>query len=145
MEACSRLDKKVVILDRPNPNGHYIDGPILEPAHKSFVGMHPVPVVHGMTIGEYAQMINGERWLEYGLKCDLMVVKMNKYNHADQYSIPIKPSPNLPNDQSINLYPSLCFFEGTDISVGRGTDMQFQVYGSPVLATYQDFFFYSFT
>ncbi|WP_397303221.1 MULTISPECIES: exo-beta-N-acetylmuramidase NamZ domain-containing protein [Nonlabens] len=141
MEACSRLDKKVVVLDRPNPNGHYIDGPILEPAHKSFVGMHPVPVVHGMTIGEYAQMINGERWLEYGLKCDLMVLKMNNYRRTDYYSLPIKPSPNLPNDQAINLYPSLCFFEGTDISVGRGTEMQFQVYGSPVLAKYRDFSF----
>lgn len=141
MEACSRLNKKVVILDRPNPNGHYIDGPILEPAHKSFVGMHPVPVVHGMTIGEYAQMINGERWLELGLKCDLFVVKMNSYNRTDSYSVPIKPSPNLPNDQSINLYPSLCFFEGTDVSVGRGTEMQFQVYGAPSLAKYQEFSF----
>ncbi len=141
MEACSRLNKKVVILDRPNPNGRYIDGPILESAHKSFVGMHPVPVVHGMTIGEYAQMINGQRWLELGLKCDLFVVKMNDYSHTDSYSAPIKPSPNLPNDQSINLYPSLCFFEGTDVSVGRGTEMQFQVYGSPLLAKYQDFSF----
>ncbi len=141
MEACSRLEKKVIILDRPNPNGHYIDGPILEPAHKSFVGMHPVPVVHGMTIGEYAQMINGERWLAYGLKCDLMVVKMHNYNRTDPYAIPIKPSPNLPNDQAINLYPSLCFFEGTDISVGRGTSMQFQVYGAPQLAKYQQFSF----
>lgn len=141
MEACSRLNKKVVILDRPNPNGHFIDGPILEPAHKSFVGMHPVPVVHGMTIGEYAKMINGQRWLEFGLECDLFVVKMNNYNRTDAYSIPIKPSPNLPNDQSINLYPSLCFFEGTDVSVGRGTEMQFQVYGAPSLAKYQDFSF----
>lgn len=141
MEACSKLDKKVIILDRPNPNGHYIDGPILEPEHKSFVGMHPVPVVHGMTIGEYAQMINGEGWLEFKLKCDLTVIKMNNYSRTDRYVIPIKPSPNLPNDQSINLYPSLCFFEGTDVSVGRGTSMQFQVYGSPSLAKYQDFSF----
>lgn len=141
MEACSRLEKKVIILDRPNPNGHYIDGPILEPDHKSFVGMHPVPVVHGMTIGEYARMINGERWLEDGLECDLIVLKMHNYSRTDPYSIPIKPSPNLPNDQSINLYPSLCFFEGTDVSVGRGTDMQFQVYGAPSLAKYQDFSF----
>lgn len=141
MEACSRLDKKVVILDRPNPNGYYIDGPILEPEHKSFVGMHPIPVVHGLTIGEYAQMINGERWLEFGLKCELLVIKMNDYNRTDAYSVPIKPSPNLPNDQSINLYPSLCFFEGTDVSVGRGTEMQFQVYGAPTLAKYQGFSF----
>lgn len=141
MEACSRYNKKVIILDRPNPNGHYIDGPILEPEYKSFVGMHPVPVVHGMTIGEYAQMINGERWLEYGLQCDLMVVKMKDYAHDMEYTLPIAPSPNLPNDQAINLYPSLCFFEGTDVSVGRGTSMQFQVYGAPQLVRYQDFSF----
>lgn len=141
MEACAQLDKKVIVLDRPNPNGHYVDGPILEPAHKSFVGMHPVPVVHGMTIGEYAQMINGEKWLENGAECDLQVVRMKNYTHDMSYTLPIKPSPNLPNDKAINLYPSLCFFEGTDISVGRGTDMQFQVYGSPQLAKYQDFAF----
>ncbi len=141
MEACAQLDKKVIVLDRPNPNGHYVDGPILEPAYKSFVGMHPVPVVHGMTIGEYAQMINGEKWLENGVQCNLEVVKMKNYSRDMNYSLPIKPSPNLPNDQAINLYPSLCFFEGTDISVGRGTEMQFQVYGSPQLAKYQDFAF----
>ncbi len=141
MEACAQYDKKIIVLDRPNPNGHYIDGPILEEEHQSFVGMHPVPVVHGMTIGEYAQMINGEKWLDNDLRANLEIIKCKNYTHDSSYSIPIKPSPNLPNDQSINLYPSLCFFEGTDVSVGRGTDMQFQVYGSPSLVKYTDFDF----
>lgn len=134
MEACAENKIPLLILDRPNPNGHYIDGPILEPKHKSFVGMHPVPVVHGMTIGEYAQMINGEHWLKNGSQCKLTVVPVKNYTHQTSYSLPIKPSPNLPNDTAINLYPSLCFFEGTNISVGRGTDMQFQVIGSPFLS-----------
>ncbi|MFT5248723.1 MAG: hypothetical protein ACI93P_000438 [bacterium] len=133
MEACAEANIPLLILDRPNPNGHYIDGPILEKQHKSFVGMHPVPVVHGMTIGEYAQMINGESWLENGVKCDLTVIKLKNYNHQTEYSLPIKPSPNLPNDISINLYPSLCFFEGTPLSAGRGTEMQFQIFGAPNL------------
>lgn len=133
MEACAEAGIPVMILDRPNPNGHYIDGPILEKEHKSFVGMHPVPVVHGMTIAEYAQMVNGEKWLEKNLNCDLIIIEMENYNHQKSYSLPIKPSPNLPNDQSINLYPSLCFFEGTPINAGRGTDMQFQIFGSPKL------------
>ncbi|MEN8816591.1 MAG: DUF1343 domain-containing protein [Nonlabens sp.] len=141
MEACAQYNKKIILLDRPNPNGHYIDGPILEQEHQSFVGMHPVPVVHGMTIGEYAKMINGENWLENNLKADLEIVKCKNYTHDSSYSIPIKPSPNLPNDQSINLYPSLCFFEGADVSVGRGTEMQFQVYGSPSLVKYTGFEF----
>ncbi|WP_231717739.1 exo-beta-N-acetylmuramidase NamZ domain-containing protein [Nonlabens sp. YIK11] len=141
MEAAAEQNKTVYILDRPNPNGHYVDGPILDSDHKSFVGMHPVPVVHGMTIGEYAQMINGEGWLEYGKKADLIVLPIKDYTHDTPYELPIAPSPNLPNAQSINLYPSLCFFEGTDVSVGRGTDMQFQVYGSPSLAKYRDFAF----
>ncbi|WP_090756286.1 exo-beta-N-acetylmuramidase NamZ domain-containing protein [Nonlabens sp. Hel1_33_55] len=141
MEAAAEHNKTVYILDRPNPNGHYVDGPILDPEHKSFVGMHPVPVVHGMTIGEYAQMINGEGWLEYGKKAELNVITVKDYTHETPYELPISPSPNLPNAQSINLYPSLCFFEGTDVSVGRGTDMQFQVYGSPSLAKYRDFAF----
>ncbi|PYE80105.1 uncharacterized protein YbbC (DUF1343 family) [Winogradskyella epiphytica] len=132
MEACAEQNIPVLILDRPNPNGHYIDGPILEMAHKSFVGMHPIPVVHGMTIGEYAKMINGEKWLENGIQCDLNIIPVEHYTHQTPYSLPIKPSPNLPNDASINLYPSLCFFEGTDISIGRGTDKQFQVVGSPL-------------
>lgn len=133
MEACAEAGIPVLVLDRPNPNGHYIDGPILEKEHQSFVGMHPVPVVHGMTIGEYAQMINGEGWLKNKIKCELIVIEMKHYNHQKLYSVPIKPSPNLPNDKSINLYPSLCFFEGTFINAGRGTDMQFQVFGAPDL------------
>ena len=133
MEACAEAGIPVIVLDRPNPNGHYIDGPIMEPENQSFVGMNPVPVVHGMTIGEYAQMLNGEGWLKNKVKCELTVIKMKNYNHQKEYSLPIKPSPNLPNNQAINLYPSLCFFEGTFISAGRGTEMQFQVFGAPSL------------
>lgn len=134
MEACAESRIPVIVLDRPNPNGHYIDGPVLEAEHKSFVGMHPVPIVYGMTIGEYAKMINGEKWLANGIKAKLTVIPLKNYTHQSRYSLPIKPSPNLPNDQSINLYPSLCFFEGTNVSAGRGTEMQFQVYGSPYLS-----------
>ena len=141
MEACAENKIPVVVLDRPNPNGHYIDGPLLELEHKSFVGMHPVPIVHGMTIGEYAKMINGEQWLKNGVQCELKVVPMLNYNHTMPYSLPIKPSPNLPNDKAINLYPSLCFFEGTPVSAGRGTDKQFQIFGAPELKNYS----YSFT
>jgi len=141
MEAASDSKKMIYILDRPNPNGHYIDGPILDSQHKSFVGMHPVPVVHGMTMGEYAQMINGQKWLPFEKQAAIKVVKMQEYTHQTPYDLPIPPSPNLPNAQAINLYPSLCFFEGTDVSVGRGTNMQFQVYGSPSLAKYRDFSF----
>ncbi|MDE1208044.1 DUF1343 domain-containing protein [Tenacibaculum larymnensis] len=133
MEACAEANIPVILLDRPNPNGHYIDGPVLEPEHKSFVGMHPVPIVYGMTIGEYGQMINSEQWLANDLKCNLTVIPLENYTHQSTYSLPVKPSPNLPNDVSINLYPSLCFFEGTIVSAGRGTDKQFQVYGSPFL------------
>ncbi|MDO6760181.1 DUF1343 domain-containing protein [Tamlana sp. 2_MG-2023] len=133
MEACAEQNIPVVILDRPNPNGSYIDGPILEKENKSFVGMHPIPIVHGMSIGEYAKMINGEKWLENGLQCELTVISNKNYNRNLSYSLPIKPSPNLPNDQSINLYPSLCFFEGTNVNAGRGTEKQFQVFGSPFL------------
>lgn len=133
MEACAEAKIPVIVLDRPNPNGHYIDGPILDTTHKSFVGMHPIPIVHGMTIGEYAKMINGEKWLANGIICELKVIPNTHYNHNLSYSLPIKPSPNLPNDQAINLYPSLCFFEGTNVSAGRGTNMQFQVFGSPFL------------
>lgn len=133
MEACAEVNIPVIILDRPNPNGYYIDGPILEKSYKSFVGMHPVPIVYGMTIGEYGQMINGEKWLKNGIKCDLTVISLKNYTHASRYNLPIKPSPNLPNDTAINLYPSLCFFEGTNVSAGRGTDKQFQIYGSPYL------------
>ncbi|WP_339895843.1 DUF1343 domain-containing protein [uncultured Algibacter sp.] len=133
MEACAEANIPLIILDRPNPNGHYIDGPILEMEHKSFVGMHPIPVAYGMTIGEYAKMINGEKWLANGTQCDLKVIPIKNYSHNLNYSLPIKPSPNLPNDKAINLYPSLCFFEGTNVSVGRGTEMQFQIFGSPFL------------
>lgn len=133
MEACAEQNITVLILDRPNPNRHIIDGPILEPEFKSFVGMHPVPVIHGMTIGEYAQMINGEGWLKNSIKCKLTVIPVKNYDGKSPYHLPIKPSPNLPNDRAINLYPSLCFFEGTTVSVGRGTNNQFQLYGSPLL------------
>ena len=133
MEACAELGIALIILDRPNPNGHYIDGPVLELEHHSFVGMHKVPVVYGMTIGEYGKMINGEKWLHNNIKCDLTIIPLKNYKHQIAYSLPIKPSPNLPNDKSIQLYPSLCFFEGTNVSAGRGTEMQFQIYGSPFL------------
>jgi uncharacterized protein YbbC (DUF1343 family) len=133
MEACAEMGIPVIILDRPNPNAHYIDGPVLERAHSSFVGMHKVPVIYGMTIGEYGKMINGEKWLKNGIQCDLTVIPLENYTYQTEYSLPIKPSPNLPNDKSINLYPSLCFFEGTNVSAGRGTAMQFQIYGSPFL------------
>ncbi|OIQ39135.1 MAG: hypothetical protein BM563_04810 [Bacteroidetes bacterium MedPE-SWsnd-G1] len=131
MEACAEQGIPVVVLDRPNPNGHYIDGPTLKPEHKSFLGMHPIPLVYGMTIGEYAHMVNGEDWLKNNIKCDLTVIELKNYTHHSEYHLPIRPSPNLPNDQSINLYPSLGFFEGTPINAGRGTEFQFQRYGSP--------------
>ena len=129
MEAAGENNIKVIILDRPNPNGHYIDGPIREEKFESFVGMHPVPIVHGMTIGEYAKMINGENWISK--KCDLIVIEMENYTHDMSYDLPIKPSPNLPNFRSINLYPSLCLFEGTTVSIGRGTNYPFQHFGAP--------------
>ena len=131
MEAVGENNKKLIILDRPNPNGHYVDGPILESKYKSFIGMHPVPVVYGMTIGEFGIMINEEGWLKNQIYSDIKVIPIKNYNRKMVYELPIKPSPNLPNKQSINLYPSLCFFEQTPISIGRGTNMQFQVIGSP--------------
>ena len=134
MEAAGENNIKVIVLDRPNPNGHYVDGPILEKEFKSFVGMHEVPIVHGMTIGEYANMIVGEKWIDDS--CELEVINMINYNRNDLYELPIKPSPNLPNSKSINLYPSLCLFEGTNVSVGRGTDKPFQHFGSPFLKFY---------
>ena len=133
MEASAENNIPLIVLDRPNPNGHYIDGPVLNPRHQSFVGMHPVPVVHGLTMGEYAKMINGEKWLKNEVQCDLKVIKLQNYDHQTIYSLPVKPSPNLPNDRAINLYPSLCFFEGTNVNAGRGTNTQFQVFGSPFL------------
>ncbi len=133
MEACAEKDIQLIVLDRPNPNINIIDGPILEKEFTSFVGMHQIPLLHGMTIGEYAKMINGEKWLKKGIQCKLTVIPCLNYNRKSEYILPIKPSPNLPNDQSINLYASLCLFEGTNVSVGRGTETQFQVYGSPFL------------
>ena len=131
MEACAENNVNLIILDRPNPNGFYIDGPILDLEFRSFVGMHPVPVVHGMTIGEYANMINGEKWLNNMIQCSLNVIPCLNYDHSTRYILPIPPSPNLPNMRSIYLYPSLCFFEGTNVSIGRGTDFPFQVFGAP--------------
>ena len=131
MEAAAENDVSIIVLDRPNPNGHYVDGPVLDTAFRSFVGMHPVPIVHGMTIGEYAKMINGEDWISK--PCNLLVVPMIFYQREKPYSLPIKPSPNLPNDKAVNLYPSLCLFEGTSVSVGRGTEYPFQHFGAPYL------------
>jgi len=133
MEACTENNIQLLVLDRPNPNISIVDGPILEKEFTSFVGMHPIPLLHGMTIGEYAQMINGENWLKNEVLCDLKIIACAGYNREMIYSLPEKPSPNLPNDQAINLYPSLCLFEGTNVSVGRGTEKQFQIYGSPYL------------
>ncbi|MGG7034130.1 MAG: exo-beta-N-acetylmuramidase NamZ domain-containing protein [Flavobacterium sp.] len=133
MEACAENNIPLIILDRPNPNGSIVDGPILDMQYTSFVGMHPIPVLHGMTIGEYAQMINGEKWLKDGIQCPIQIISCSAYKREMPYSLPVKPSPNLPNDQSINLYASLCLFEGTNVSLGRGTDKQFQIYGSPFL------------
>jgi uncharacterized protein YbbC (DUF1343 family) len=137
MEAAAESNIKVIVLDRPNPNGHYVDGPILDTAFQSFVGMHPIPIAHGMTIGEYAKMINGENWI--ATKCELIVIEMENYTHNTNYDLPIKPSPNLPNARSVNLYPSLCLFEGTTISIGRGTDYPFQHFGAPYLESNYSF------
>ena len=134
MEGCAALDIPLIVLDRPNPNGHYVDGPVLDLDYKSFVGMHAVPITHGMTLGEFAKMINGEHWLEDDLNCDLTVIPVANYNREETYMLPIPPSPNLPNQKAINLYPSLCLFEGTHVSVGRGTENQFQIFGSPFLS-----------
>ncbi len=133
MEACAENGKKVIVLDRPNPNASYVDGPVLLPEFKSFIGMHPVPIVHGLTVGEYAGLINGEGWLDGKRKCELEVITMKNWSHQDEYTLPVKPSPNLPNQQAILLYPSICFFEGTALSLGRGTEMPFQVIGHPDL------------
>ena len=131
MEACAENGISMFVLDRPNPNGHYVDGPVLNKEFSSFVGLHQVPVVHGLTVGEYAKMVNGEGWLKGEVKCDLTVVEMENYNRNDVYELPIPPSPNLPNQKAIYLYPSLCFFEGTEVSEGRGTDKPFQQFGYP--------------
>ena len=133
MESCAELNIPLIVLDRPNPNGHYVDGPVLDSNVRSFVGLHPVPVVYGMTIGEYALMINGEGWLENQIQCELTVVKCKNYRHDSVYDLPIDPSPNLRSSIAISWYPSLCFFEGTEVSVGRGTDRPFEMYGHPAM------------
>ncbi|WP_421895847.1 exo-beta-N-acetylmuramidase NamZ family protein [Marinoscillum sp.] len=131
MEACARQNIPVLILDRPNPNGSYVDGPVLDTAFASFVGAHPIPIVHGLTLGELAGMINGEGWLVNGITCDLRIIPVANWNHSMPYSLPVRPSPNLPNDLAVALYPSLALFEGTVVSVGRGTDHPFQMIGHP--------------
>ncbi|MGM0619414.1 MAG: exo-beta-N-acetylmuramidase NamZ family protein [Bacteroidota bacterium] len=131
MEACAENEKPMLVLDRPNPNGDYIAGPMREPGFESFVGMDPIPLVHGCTVGELAQMINGEHWHEAPQKCKLTVIPVENYSHSMRYSLPVQPSPNLPNDLAVRLYPSLCFFEATSVSIGRGTDFPFQVIGGP--------------
>ena len=131
MEACAENNVDFLVLDRPNPNGYYVDGPVLEKEFSSFVGLHPVPIVYGMTVAEYASMVNEEGWLKNGVKCKLKYIPINNYNHTYRYVLPVPPSPNLPNAQSIYLYPSLGLFEGTVVSVGRGTDLPFQIIGHP--------------
>lgn len=131
MESAAEHHKPLIVLDRPNPNGHYVDGPVLDTAFRSFVGMQPIPLVHGMTIGEYAKMLNGENWLKKGLQCQLTVITCLHYTHQTFYQLPVKPSPNLPDMTAVYLYPSICLFEGADISLGRGTDKPFQIFGSP--------------
>jgi uncharacterized protein YbbC (DUF1343 family) len=140
MEACAENNIPVMVLDRPNPNAHYVDGPVMEDAHRGFLGLTPIPLVYGMTIGEYAGMINGEGWMEGGLTAKLTVIKLENYTHESSYSLPIRPSPNIPNDQAVRLYPSLGLFEGTNVNAGRGTEFQFQRYGAPFLdSLYYDF------
>jgi len=141
MEACAVNNIPLIVLDRPNPNAHYVDGPTMEMEHSGFLGMTPIPLVYGMSIGEYATMINGEGWLENKAKADLIVIPMENWTHKTEYHLPIRPSPNLPSDVAINLYPSLGLFEGTNINAGRGTEFQFQRYGTPFLDSTQ----YNFT
>lgn len=141
MDACAEHGKQVLLLDRPNPNGHYVDGPLLDMKYKSGVGWLPIPIVHGMTLGELALMVNGEGWLPGSRQCDLSVIKCRNYTHRTMYRLPIAPSPNLPDMKSVYLYPSTCYFEATPVSLGRGTDLPFQVYGHPDMTGYN----YSFT
>lgn len=141
MDACAEHHKKVIILDRPNPNGHYVDGPILDMKYQSGVGRLPIPVVHGLTLGELGQMINGEHWLPEGRTCDLTVIPCLHYTHQTMYRLPVPPSPNLPNMKAVYLYPSICYFEATPVSLGRGTDLPFQVFGHPNMLGYT----YTFT
>ena len=133
MEACAEAGIPIIVLDRPNPNAHYVDGPTMKKEHAGFLGMNEIPLVYGMTIGEYAIMINEEGWLDGGLKAELKIIEMEHYTHESEYNLPIRPSPNLPNDTAINLYPSLGLFEGTNINSGRGTEFQFQRYGASFL------------
>ncbi|MEX0275732.1 MAG: exo-beta-N-acetylmuramidase NamZ domain-containing protein [Flavobacteriaceae bacterium] len=142
MEACAENDIPLIVLDRPNPNGHYIDGPTMKREHVGFLGMNEIPLVYGMTIGEYAQMVNGEGWLPNGDRAQLTVIPLESYDHQKPYSLPIRPSPNLPNDVAINLYPSLGLFEGTNVNAGRGTEFQFQRYGASFLDSTQYSFAY---
>ena len=141
MEACAESNTPIIVLDRPNPNGFYIDGPVLDSAYASFVGMHPVPVVYGMTIGEYATMINEEGWLKKAVICDLRIIPLENYTHSSVYDLPVRPSPNLTTMNAVWLYPSLCLFEGTIVSIGRGTKTPFEVLGHPFLKGFS----YSFT
>ncbi|GAB1473428.1 DUF1343 domain-containing protein [Bacteroidota bacterium] len=136
MEACAENKVKMIVLDRPNPIGFYVDGPILDMKYKSGVGWLPIPTVHGMTLGELAMMINGEKWLTNGIQCNLTVIKCKNYTHATLYTLPVKPSPNLPDMRSIYLYPSTCYFEATPVSLGRGTNVPFQIYGHPNMKGY---------
>lgn len=141
MEACAKHDVQMIILDRPNPNGHYVDGPILDMKYRSAVGYLPIPVVHGMTLGEISQMVNGEYWLPDSTQCNIKVIACQNYTHQTLYQLPVAPSPNLPNMRSVYLYPSMCYFEATPVSLGRGTDNPFQCYGHPNMLGYN----YSFT
>lgn len=140
MEACAENNKPIIVLDRPNPNGHYVDGPTMMKEHAGYLGMNTIPLVYGMTMGEYAHMLNGEGWMENGIKADLTVIELENYTHESEYHLPIRPSPNLPNDASITLYPSLGLFEGTNVNAGRGTEFQFQRYGASFMdSTAYDF------
>jgi uncharacterized protein YbbC (DUF1343 family) len=141
MEACAENNIPVIVLDRPNPNGSFVDGPILESENSSFIGLIPIPLVYGLTIGEYGKMLNGQKWLKEGVQCELTVIPLKNYTHDSSYSLPIRPSPNLPNDQSIELYPSLGLFEGTHVNAGRGTEFQFQRFG----AAFLDHNYFTFT
>ena len=141
MDACAEYNRKMLILDRPNPNGHYVDGPILDMKYKSSVGWLPIPIVHGMTLGELALMVNGERWLPASRICDITVIKCKNYTHQTMYELPIPPSPNMPNMKAVYLYPSTCYFEATPVSLGRGTQLPFQIYGHPNMLGYD----YTFT
>lgn len=143
MEACAVQNIPIIVLDRPNPNGHYVDGPTMETENRNFLGMTNIPLVYGMTIGEYALMINKEGWLENEVQADLTVIPLENYEHSKDYILPIRPSPNLPNNTSITLYPSLGLFEGTNINAGRGTEFQFQRYGAPFLDSTQYHFKYT--